>query len=149
MRRHWLLCRLDQRRPVGAATQDGHRVREVSRARGGLSVWLRRVRSGFTFHLCIQKYGKLTRHLRQCAFTLTDVEECGGCVGLGGRDCTKINNALSSSCREGTCVIRKPCIIPFELELDADSAASDSCESGFLPKGDRSACEEVFEDEDE
>ncbi|KAL8280954.1 hypothetical protein RQP46_006633 [Phenoliferia psychrophenolica] len=41
----------------------------------------------------------------ECVQTLSEVKECGGCLGLGGRDCSKINNALSSSCREGACVI--------------------------------------------
>ncbi|KAL8292460.1 hypothetical protein RQP46_001072 [Phenoliferia psychrophenolica] len=65
-----------------------------------------------------------------CAFTLMDTNECGGCVGLGGRDCSKIDNAFSSSCREGTCVVH-------------------ACVNGFSPRGDGSGCEEIFENENE
>ncbi len=40
----------------------------------------------------------------------TDDQECGACRSLGGRDCSRIEHALATSCRRGGCVVRKPCL---------------------------------------
>jgi hypothetical protein len=43
----------------------------------------------------------------QCVFTTVEANECGGCLNLGGRNCGAMPNALATSCRDGTCVVRK------------------------------------------
>ena len=41
-----------------------------------------------------------------CVHTETDVQECGGCLKDGGLNCAQIANAVATSCRQGTCLVR-------------------------------------------
>ncbi|POY73560.1 hypothetical protein BMF94_3498 [Rhodotorula taiwanensis] len=57
----------------------------------------------------------------ECVYTQTDDSECGACRALGGRDCTKIEHALGTSCRKGTCTVH-------------------ACVEGYGPSADASHC---------
>ncbi|GAA6047986.1 hypothetical protein JCM3770_006457 [Rhodotorula araucariae] len=41
----------------------------------------------------------------ECVYTAFENTECGGCLGMGGRNCAAIPNALATSCRGGACVV--------------------------------------------
>ncbi|BGP37244.1 hypothetical protein JCM10449v2_001149 [Rhodotorula kratochvilovae] len=41
----------------------------------------------------------------ECVYTAHEDTECGGCLGMGGRNCAAIPNALATSCRGGGCVV--------------------------------------------
>lgn len=41
----------------------------------------------------------------ECVDTLTDDRECGACANFGGVDCSQIEGALATSCRDGSCVV--------------------------------------------
>lgn len=41
----------------------------------------------------------------QCVYTMSEVDQCGGCTGKGGKDCSAISFALSTSCRDGGCIV--------------------------------------------
>ncbi|KZT55641.1 hypothetical protein CALCODRAFT_556338 [Calocera cornea HHB12733] len=55
----------------------------------------------------------------ECVDVASDIESCGGCVGLDGSgtgvDCTSIDGAESVSCIDGTCVIDE-CARGYKLE---------------------------------
>ncbi|KZO90785.1 hypothetical protein CALVIDRAFT_602678 [Calocera viscosa TUFC12733] len=55
----------------------------------------------------------------ECVDTMTDIESCGGCVGLDGSgpgvDCSDIEGAESVSCMDGACVIDE-CARGFKLD---------------------------------
>ncbi|GAA5894844.1 uncharacterized protein JCM6883_002229 [Sporobolomyces salmoneus] len=57
----------------------------------------------------------------ECVFTESEVTQCGGCLGLGGMDCSKIPNSLATSCRKGSCKIH-------------------ACVTGYLPSEDGKEC---------
>ncbi|GAA6008601.1 hypothetical protein JCM11491_003363 [Sporobolomyces phaffii] len=65
---------------------------------------------------CSSSYGGF-----ECVFTDSEVTQCGGCLNLGGVDCSAIENALATSCRRGTCKIH-------------------ACVGGFLPSEDGTEC---------
>ncbi|GJN87806.1 hypothetical protein Rhopal_000761-T1 [Rhodotorula paludigena] len=39
----------------------------------------------------------------ECVHTATDDQQCGACLGFGGRNCAAIPNAFATSCRSGAC----------------------------------------------
>ena len=41
--------------------------------------------------------------------------QCGSCLETGGRDCSKIDNALATSCREGSCLVRESHSLPHSI----------------------------------
>ncbi|GAA5924161.1 uncharacterized protein JCM15063_005561 [Sporobolomyces koalae] len=57
----------------------------------------------------------------ECVFTGSEVTQCGGCIGTGGIDCSKIEGALATSCRHGSCVIH-------------------ACAGGYAPSEDGTEC---------
>ncbi|GAA5857569.1 hypothetical protein JCM8547_004274 [Rhodosporidiobolus lusitaniae] len=57
----------------------------------------------------------------ECVHTPTDDQHCGGCAGLGGVDCSLLDNALATSCRNGSCQIH-------------------ACVAGFHPNEEKTEC---------
>ncbi|GAA5974141.1 hypothetical protein JCM11641_003460 [Rhodosporidiobolus odoratus] len=57
----------------------------------------------------------------QCVHVLTDDQECGGCLGFGGQDCSAISNGLATSCRAGSCRVH-------------------ACTAGYRPSEDGTEC---------
>ncbi|GAA6015622.1 hypothetical protein JCM10207_008147 [Rhodosporidiobolus poonsookiae] len=57
----------------------------------------------------------------ECVHTATDDQHCGGCLGMGGVDCSAIPNALATSCRHGACVVH-------------------ACNGGFRPDAEGGDC---------
>ncbi|BGP53232.1 hypothetical protein JCM8202_002559 [Rhodotorula sphaerocarpa] len=57
----------------------------------------------------------------ECVHVETDDQECGACRSLGGRDCSRIEHALATSCRRGGCVVH-------------------ACLEGYVPSEDASEC---------
>ena len=59
----------------------------------------------------------------ECIDVESDVENCGGCAGADGMDCTSIRNASAADCVRRSCVIRmSPCL--FTLENRALTSSS-------------------------
>lgn len=83
---------------------------DVSRAGASLyfAVWRFRGKKCFRPFLS-PKTGQEAHLFRveQCVFTDSEVTQCGGCLELGGTDCSSIPNSLATSCRQGTCKIRE------------------------------------------
>ncbi|GAA5873487.1 hypothetical protein JCM16303_001141 [Sporobolomyces ruberrimus] len=61
----------------------------------------------------------------ECVFTDSEVTQCGGCLELGGVDCSAIENSLATSCRKGSCQIH-------------------ACVTGYIPSEDGSECIDEF-----
>ncbi|GAA5960395.1 hypothetical protein JCM3765_007497 [Sporobolomyces pararoseus] len=61
----------------------------------------------------------------ECVFTDSEVTQCGGCLNLGGVDCSAIPNSLATSCRRGSCKIH-------------------ACVAGYLPSEDGTECVDEF-----
>ncbi|BGP13203.1 hypothetical protein JCM10213_000218 [Rhodosporidiobolus nylandii] len=62
----------------------------------------------------------------ECIHVETDDQHCGGCLELGGRDCSAIPHAFATSCRSGSCQVH-------------------ACVAGFSPNEEGTECvDEMF-----
>ncbi|GAA6061101.1 hypothetical protein JCM10212_006132 [Sporobolomyces blumeae] len=107
-----LACNLSVHRcvPASASLLSVANTRKSSRQKAALAMCPPEAQA------CPSGYGGF-----ECVHTELEVTQCGGCLGLGGRDCSQIHNAYATSCRKSTCVVH-------------------ACVSGYVPSEDGTEC---------